>query len=203
MSAFEDALNHDTFAAADARAPATSSHPDDVSVMSAPEPMHSMPLDDESPERPEGTLGIPNASPTTAGAPVAAPEKDLSYLNEAAGGIDFNALREKYRHASSYASSGTVTGTGASGYGYGGYGMESRAPVEASHHTQYSEEEIINTSKALDKYSICKTCSGLGIVTEVYNHFRIDKTCPECDGEALTSRRFADLSAELNLDAGT
>jgi hypothetical protein len=120
---------------------------------------------------------------TLTAASVATAEKDLSFLYEAAGGVDFNALRDKYRSKGIQGPSG---GTNMSMY-----------PPTA----KYSDEEIAKTSQALDKYSICKMCNGLGVITEVYNYYRIDKTCPECDGESLTARRLADLSSQLNIDA--
>ena len=40
--------------------------------------------------------------------------------------------------------------------------------------------------KKLDNYSICKTCHGIGTVEELYNHFRMEKNCPECDGETVS-----------------
>jgi hypothetical protein len=143
----------------------------------------SVPASDEVLSPPEAAVALVSGPPAPP-VPVVV-EQDLSFLNEAAGGVDFNALRDKYRNKEALGSIGVA---------------------QASIHpppVKYSEEEIAKTNQALDKYSICKTCHGLGIITEVYNHYRIDKTCPECDGEVLTSRRFSDLASELNLDAAT
>jgi DnaJ-class molecular chaperone len=58
------------------------------------------------------------------------------------------------------------------------------------------KEENARAMKALDAYKICRTCHGQGTVKEVYNYFNIEKTCPECDGEAVL---FQDLESSLNL----
>ena len=38
---------------------------------------------------------------------------------------------------------------------------------------------------SLDKYVVCKTCKGMGIIKEIYNHMVLDKTCPECEGDSI------------------
>lgn len=46
---------------------------------------------------------------------------------------------------------------------------------------------LVNTS-ALDDIYICKTCTGLGIMTYVYNFQKREKNCTECSGDAVIKK---------------
>ena len=100
-------------------------------------------------------------------------DKELERLSEAAG-VDLVALREKYRsRGSSNSSQAAPDGIG-------------------------KIEDIAKANETLDKYSICKCCQGQGTIFETYNHFRMEKTCPECDGEAVVWKKTVEelLKAE-------
>mmetsp|Transcript_12202 Transcript_12202/g.18432 ORF Transcript_12202/g.18432 Transcript_12202/m.18432 type:complete len:105 (+) Transcript_12202:57-371(+) len=88
-------------------------------------------------------------------------------------GIDFNALREKYKNMP--------------------------RECEENNGQDNSQESEVNRNrdalKQLDKYKVCKTCHGLGTVTEVYNHFNIETNCPDCDGECIMHQEIPTLNA--------
>lgn len=93
-------------------------------------------------------------------------QQTLEYLKSQTG-HDFEALREKY---SKYSARHLATASNAGD----------------------RSDDAVSKAASLDKYAICKTCNGLGIVKEIYNHYSIDKNCPECDGESLKLKSFVD-----------
>lgn len=86
-------------------------------------------------------------------------------------GIDFAALRDKYKNMTE----GDV-----------------RPVVDNS-----ERERNRDAMSKLDNYAVCKTCNGQGIVTEVYNHFKMEKNCPDCDGEGIFERHLASIESTL------
>jgi hypothetical protein len=90
---------------------------------------------------------------------------DMDKLKQSTG-IDFIALREKYKNIPRE--------------------IDPTPKLASDPQTFVSlADEHALASKKLDEYRVCKTCLGLGIVTEIYNHFKIDKNCPECDGDCI------------------
>jgi DnaJ-class molecular chaperone len=74
-------------------------------------------------------------------------------------GIDFPGLRDKYKNMST----------------------EQTASLQ-----EHANRERNKAAMAkLDNYSVCKRCNGQGTITEVYNHFNMEKNCPECDGDCI------------------
>ncbi len=55
------------------------------------------------------------------------------------------------------------------------------------------KEENEIAMKKLDDYKICQTCQGQGIVREIYNHYVMEKTCPECEGDSVIYRDLKTL----------
>ena len=102
-------------------------------------------------------------------------ESELAKLSETAG-VDLIAIRNKYKN--------------------GNYNPQQDTSMDySSTDTQNQDQEIeklkheidmISSIKKLDQYKICQTCHGIGTVVEVYNHFRMEKNCPECDGDAVS-----------------
>jgi DnaJ-class molecular chaperone len=103
-------------------------------------------------------------------------------------GIDFEALRQKYKQVSSERKNNPVVNEEAE--------AEVAAERAKASERERIREENASAMKTLDAYKICRTCQGQGTIKEVYNHFNIEKTCPECDGEAVL---FADLAKSLNI----
>ena len=50
--------------------------------------------------------------------------------------------------------------------------------------TKIFEQNETNVSK-LDKYKICNSCQGLGVVQYIYNHMVLQKECEKCHGESI------------------
>lgn len=95
-------------------------------------------------------------------------------------GIDFEQLREKYQNISKVQHEIYRTNER-----NGDENEEKRREDLAE--SERRREENVNAMKKLDGYKICKVCQGQGTIREVYNHFNIEKTCPECDGESVLS----------------
>lgn len=100
-------------------------------------------------------------------------------------GIDFEQLKQKYQNISKLQQQES---------------QQRRNSEEDEEYKKQQEErdrkrqENESAMKRLDGYKICKVCHGQGTIREVYNHFNIEKTCPECDGESVL---FVDLKTLL------
>lgn len=98
-------------------------------------------------------------------------ESELKKLSETAG-VDLLAIREKYKNKA--AAGGPQTDEGTSN--------------EGDIDKLKKEIDMITAMKKLDSYTLCKTCHGVGTVVEIYNHFRMEKNCPECDGDSVSHK---------------
>ena len=74
-------------------------------------------------------------------------------------GVDFLALRQKYA------------------------GQQGTGPTSKGKADNYTATEVLQANEQLDKYKLCKTCNGQGIVKVTYNHQVKESNCPECMGE--------------------
>ena len=83
-------------------------------------------------------------------------------------GIDFLALREKYKNKSKV---GQVDPR-----------KDEATADEASSKAAHEAHE------ELEKYKICQGCQGQGFVSYIYNHQKREKTCDVCDGESILYR---------------
>eukprot|EP00611_Tribonema_gayanum_P025823 TRINITY_DN598_c0_g1_i3.p1 TRINITY_DN598_c0_g1~~TRINITY_DN598_c0_g1_i3.p1 ORF type:complete len:141 (-),score=33.11 TRINITY_DN598_c0_g1_i3:296-676(-) len=113
-------------------------------------------------------------------------------------GVDFTALRQKYMTAAAEAQQGTQ--------------LEQRTQQSDgccdSNTLQHNRSEpplqqrhLCTETAALDKYVICKECSGLGIRLrlgldhavvrrkELYNHMVLERSCEHCDGDGIAPRK--------------
>eukprot|EP00611_Tribonema_gayanum_P025822 TRINITY_DN598_c0_g1_i2.p1 TRINITY_DN598_c0_g1~~TRINITY_DN598_c0_g1_i2.p1 ORF type:complete len:129 (-),score=33.04 TRINITY_DN598_c0_g1_i2:296-640(-) len=101
-------------------------------------------------------------------------------------GVDFTALRQKYMTAAAEAQQGTQ--------------LEQRTQQSDgccdSNTLQHNRSEpplqqrhLCTETAALDKYVICKECSGLGIRKELYNHMVLERSCEHCDGDGIAPRK--------------
>jgi DnaJ-class molecular chaperone len=95
----------------------------------------------------------------------------LEELSKTAG-VDFIALKEKYKTLKPDASKITVT-----------------AGTSSATSNQ-------DANQILSKYSICKTCNGQGIVKTLYNHMTLEKTCEDCDGDSVVVLQY--INNEIN-----
>lgn len=103
-----------------------------------------------------------------------ASDSTLRKLSDVAG-VDLISLKEKYTQRKSTASNDNDRGE-----------VEQR---QASYET-------------LDKYSICSSCNGLGVVKTIYNHMVLEKECERCEGECiLLKKQLNALAAELEYTA--
>ena len=96
-------------------------------------------------------------------------ENEMKKLSETAG-VDLLAIREKYKNKAAAAISETEAGN------------------DEDVDKLKKEIDMITAMKKLDSYTLCKTCHGVGTVVEVYNHFRMEKNCPECDGDSVSHK---------------
>ncbi len=89
-------------------------------------------------------------------------ERDLDYISKVSG-IDFLALREKYKR----------------------YPQPQDQSATSTHDQRGN---VGNVHEVLSKYSVCQACNGLGIIKTIYNHMSLEKTCDECDGDSIILR---------------
>ncbi|KAG5191043.1 hypothetical protein JKP88DRAFT_242918 [Tribonema minus] len=99
-------------------------------------------------------------------------------------GVDFIALRQKYMTANveaqqkeqdqNHSDSRCDTHKGSQQ-------NRSESPLQQRH--------LCTETAALDKYVICKECSGLGIRKELYNHMVLERSCEHCDGDGIAPRK--------------
>lgn len=103
-------------------------------------------------------------------------------------GVDFLALKKKYAEAKAKQSE-LETVFDITGKGMDTLGSKSTAgrisAVDQSKAVATKLSEANAAFRALDDYSICKTCHGQGLIKEIYNHIVLQKNCPECDGDCV------------------
>ena len=93
-----------------------------------------------------------------------------------AAGVDFTALREKYKDVAK---------------------AEQEKAKKSSGDMTKGQSEAMKAMQRLDDYKICNTCHGQGVVKELYNHFWQEKDCPDCDGEAVMLRQMKNIEESL------
>jgi DnaJ-class molecular chaperone len=108
------------------------------------------------------------------------PESDLEYVSKVSG-VDFLALREKYKK-----SNNTSSGTSSSVY------ATSTSNTSNDNSNADKLGKNVNIDEVLSKYHICKACNGSGIVRTLYNHMTMEKTCEECDGDSIILQEHYD-----------
>ena len=89
-------------------------------------------------------------------------------------GIDLNKLKEKYQDVRA---------------------RQAVGPAAADGGMRMTAEEAAATQEALDRYAVCQSCQGSGIMRVVYNFMSLDKNCSECGGEGLLTTLETRVSA--------
>ena len=116
-------------------------------------------------------------------------------------GVDFIGLRKKYGvvRAQQPETVFNVTGDGMSTISQ----ANSKPPPAAAllnvgaNPKAETEQRAKEAFEALNDYYVCKTCQGMGLVKEVYNHMVMERNCPECDGESIIRRvKVSELKAQ-------
>jgi DnaJ-class molecular chaperone len=110
-------------------------------------------------------------------------ESDLNDLSKVAG-VDFNALRRKYKKKESDSTELVLD--------------ESESNESSDKHRVIAEDPSVGSNKytnadqILRKYDICKACQGLGIIKTIYNFMTLEQTCEECEGESIILKEDVD-----------
>mmetsp|Transcript_31171 Transcript_31171/g.34047 ORF Transcript_31171/g.34047 Transcript_31171/m.34047 type:complete len:122 (-) Transcript_31171:280-645(-) len=113
-------------------------------------------------------------------------EKDFSELSKIAG-VDFNALRNKYKDIASTNPNNNPN----------------NSTHNNTHTTPNNTEERMKKKEApkdvnaiLSKYNICQSCQGLGTIKIIYNFMTMERTCEDCDGESILMNEEVDRIIE-------
>jgi hypothetical protein len=108
-------------------------------------------------------------------------ENELKELSKVAG-VDFNALRNKYKKQQGEQGPAQVEVLSENTYRQNLVNEEDKKKI--------SDPSIVN--EMLDKYNICKNCQGLGTIKTIYNFMTLESTCEECDGESIVMKSKVD-----------
>jgi hypothetical protein len=103
----------------------------------------------------------------------APPSYSLDYRLSATAGVDFEALREKYKNKANISPATSLTD-------------------EEIEKIRRDTEELAG----LDTLHACHVCNGTGVEVYEYNHRRCEKTCCTCDGERLVRKTRHQLAAQ-------